>query len=58
MYLTDKEIKTLETLIALSALDTGNGCTTEEGEIVDSFDFSKFNELVDKCRSILSMEIA
>ena len=54
MYLTTEEIKTLKQLIALSALDTGNGCTVEEGSIVDSFDFSQYSELVYKCRDILS----
>lgn len=53
MELTKSELKTLKTLIAISALDTGNGCTVEEGQIVDRFDFRLYSELVYKCRAIL-----
>ena len=45
----------LESLVALSALDTGDGCSIPEGKIVDNFDFSEFNSLVNKCR--ISIEL-
>jgi hypothetical protein len=47
------DIKKLEKLIALCALDTGNGCTLEQGRIVDDFDFRQFDKLVSESMAII-----